>query len=135
MDTERARAFLREHHRGVLATARSNGRPQMSAVLVGVDEDGYVTISTWEGAFKVRHMRRDPRVSVFAASDDFSTWVQIDGTATVISLPDAMEPLVDYYRSVSGEHPDWDDYRQSMQEQARVIVRIDIERAGPDRHR
>ncbi len=86
-------------------------------------------------AYKVRNMRRNPRVSVFAVSDDFSKWIQIDGTATVVSLPDAMEPLVAYYRSVTGEHPDWEDYRQSMQEQRRVIVRIDIERAGPDRHR
>ncbi len=135
MDADQARAFLREHHRGVLATVRSDGRPQMSAVLVGVDEDGYAALSTRDAAYKVRNMRRDPRVSVFAVSDDFSKWIQIDGTATVVSLPDAMEPLVSYYRSVTGEHPDWEDYRQSMQEQRRVIVRIDIERAGPDRHR
>ena len=135
MDADLARAFLRENHRGVLATVRSDGRPQMSAVLVGVDEDGYVTVSTRDAAYKVGHMRRDPRVSVFVTSGDFSKWIQIDGTATVVSLPEAMEPLVDYYRSVTGEHPDWDDYRRSMEEQRRVIVRIDIERAGPDHHR
>ena len=135
MDRDVARSFLREHHRGVLATVRSDGRPQMSAVLVGVDDSGYVTLSTREAAFKVGHMRRDPRVSLFGVSEDFSKWIQIDGTATVISLPDAMEPLVSYYRSVSGEHPNWDDYRRSMRKQRRVIVRIEIERAGPDRHR
>ncbi len=78
MDADQARAFLREHHRGVLATVRSDGRPQMSAVLVGVDEDGYAALSTREAAYKVRNMRRDPRVSVFAVSDDFSKWIQID---------------------------------------------------------
>lgn len=135
MDTGLARSFLRDHHRGVLATVRSDGRPQMSAVLVGVDDGGFATVSTREGAYKVGHMRRDPRVSLFVTSDDFSKWIQIDGTATVISLPDAMEPLVSYYRSVTGEHPDWDEYRRAMQEQRRVIVRVDIERAGPDRHR
>jgi len=135
MDTDQARSFLRDHHRGVLSTVRPDGRPQMSAVLVGVDEEGYATLSTREMAYKVRHMRGDPRVSVFAASDDFSKWIQIDGTATIVSLPDAMEPLVAYYRSITGEHPDWEEYRRSMQEQRRVIVRIAIERAGPDHHR
>ena len=134
MDLDEARAFLREHHRGILATVRSNGRPQMSPISVGVDDAGHAVISTREDAYKVRHIRRDPHVSICVTSDDFWKWIQIDGTATVVSLPDAMEPLVDYYRSVAGEHPDWDDYRRAMQEQRRVILRIDIERAGPDRH-
>jgi PPOX class probable F420-dependent enzyme len=106
----------------------------MSSVLVSVDDDGYALVSTRQAAYKTRNIRRDPRVSVFAQSDDFSTWIQIDGTATVVPLPAAMDPLVAYYRSVSGEHPDWDDYRRSMAEQERVLVRIEIERAGPDRH-
>jgi PPOX class probable F420-dependent enzyme len=134
MDLDEARAFLREHHRGVLATARSNGRPQMSPISVGVDDAGRAVISTREDAYKVRNIRRDPQVSLCVTSDDFWKWIQIDGTATVVSLPEAMEPLVDYYRAIAGEHPDWDDYRRAMQEQRRVILRIDIERAGPDRH-
>lgn len=135
IDPDMARSFLREHHRGVLSTVRSDGRPQMSAVLTTVDEEGHALVSSREAAFKLGHIRRDPRVSVFVVSDDFSRWIQIDGTATVVSLPDAMEPLVTYYRSISGEHPDWDEYRRSMEAQRRVLVRIDIERAGPDRHR
>lgn len=107
----------------------------MSAVLVSVDSEGYALVSTREVAYKTRNIRRDPRVSVFANSDDFSQWIQIDGSASIASLPDAMEPLVAYYRSISGEHPDWDDYRRSMAEQQRVLVRIDIERAGPNHHR
>ena len=133
MDLDEARAFLREHHRGVLATIRTDGRPQMSAVSVGVDGAGRAVISTREDAYKTRHIRRDARVSVCVLSEDFWKWIQIDGTATVVSMPEAMEPLVDYYRAVAGEHPDWDDYRRAMAEQRRVILRIDIERAGPDR--
>ena len=133
MDLDAARAFLREHHRGVLATFRRDGRPQMSVVSVGVDGDGRAIVSSREAAYKVRNLRRDPRISVCVTADDFSKWIQIDGTASILSLPDAMEPLVDYYRSISGEHPDWDDYRRAMEQQQRVLVRIDIERAGPDR--
>ncbi len=132
MELDEARSFLREHHRGILATFRKDGRPQMSAISVGVDAEGRAVISTREGAYKTRNVRRDPRVSVCVLSEDFWNWIQVDGTATVVSLPEAMEPLVDYYRTVAGEHPDWDEYRQAMQDQQRVILRIDIERAGPD---
>ena len=101
---------------------------------VGVDDEGRVMISSREAAFKVRNLRRDNRASLCVMSDQFyGPWIQAEGTATVVSLPDAMQPLVDYYRSISGEHPDWDEYRRAMEEQHRVIVRIDIERAGPDR--
>jgi PPOX class probable F420-dependent enzyme len=133
MDLDDARSFLREHHRGVLATLRRDGRPQMSLVSVGADGEGRAIVSSRETAFKVRNLRRDPRVSVCVTSDDFRSWIQVDGTASIVSLPDAMEPLVDYYRRIAGEHPDWDDYRRAMEEQQRVLVRIDIERAGPDR--
>ncbi len=134
MEPDEARAFLRAHHRGVLATVRSDGRPQMSAVSAVVDGEGRPVISTRESAYKVRHIRRDPRVSLCVMSDDFWSWIQVDGTATVLSLPDAMEPLVAHYRALAGEHPDWDDYRRAMVDQRRVIVRIDIERAGPGAH-
>lgn len=134
MELDEARAFLREHHRGVLSVMRPDGRPQMSAISVALDGEGRPAISTRETAFKVRRIREDPRVSLFVVSEDFWSWIQIDGTATVLSMPDAMEPLVDLYRSIAGEHPDWDEYRSAMQEQQRVIVRIDMERAGPDRH-
>jgi PPOX class probable F420-dependent enzyme len=134
MDPDQARAFLREHHRGILATRRSDGRPQMTAVMVSLDDQGRAAISTRETSFKVRHIRTDPQVSLFVTSDDFWKWIQIDGTATVVSLPEAMEPLVELYRSVAGEHPDWEDYRRAMQAEQRVVVRIDIERAGPNSH-
>ncbi len=132
MDLDEARAFLREHHRGILATSRSDGRPQMSPVSVAVDDAGRAVISTRETAYKVRNIRRDPTVSLCVTSDDFWRWIQIDGTATVISLPEAMDLLVDHYRSIAGEHPDWEEYRRAMEEQRRVLVGIDMERAGPD---
>ena len=134
MDLDEARAFLGDHHQAVLSTFRADGRPQMSPVAVGVDGEGRAVVSSREPAYKVRNLRRDPRVSLCVLSDGFlGDWIQVDGTATIVSLPEAMEPLVEYYRAVAGEHPDWDEYRQAMQDQQRVIIRIDVERAGPDR--
>ena len=133
MDTEAALRFARENHRGVLATRRQNGRPQMSPIACAVDDDGKVVISTRETAVKTKNVRRDPNVSLCVFADSFyGAWVQIDGTAEIVSLPDAMDGLVDYYRSISGEHPDWDDYRSAMQREKRCLIRITITAAGPD---
>ncbi|HEY5017893.1 MAG TPA: PPOX class F420-dependent oxidoreductase [Streptosporangiaceae bacterium] len=133
MQIERAVGFLRGHHRAVLATARSDGRPQLSPVAVAVDDDGRVLISTRETAVKTKNLSRDPRASLCVMSDTFfGEWIQADGTAEIIHLPDALDLLVDYYRRASGEHPDWDDYRAAMQRDQRVIVRLTITRAGPD---
>ena len=133
MDLEQAREFLRANHRAVLATARADGRPQLSPVTCGVDEAGLVLISTRETAVKTRNLRRNPTASLCVFTDAFfGQWVQVDGTAEIISLPDAMDHLVDYYRRVSGEHPDWAEYRAAMVRDRRCIVRITITRAGPD---
>ena len=133
MDVPEALDFVRGHHRGVLATRRADGRPQLSVVVAAVDDAGRVVISTREPAVKARNVRRDPQVSLLMFSDEFfGPWVQLDGTATVLSLPDAMEPLVDYYRSLSGEHPDWDEYRAAMARDRRVLLQITVERAGPN---
>lgn len=133
MDLDTAREFLLIHHRAVLATSRSDGRPQLSPVVCAVDEKGRVLISTRETAIKTRNLRRDPRASLCVLSDGFfGDWVQIEGEAEVISLPDAMELLVEYYRLVSGEHADWDDYRTAMERDRRVILRVSVARAGPD---
>ncbi|SRR6266540_3879427 len=134
MDLDEALAFAREHHHAVMMTRRADGGPQLSPVVCAVDDANRVVVSTRETAMKTRNLRRDPRVSLCVISDGFfGEWVQLDGTAEVVSLPEAMEPLVDYYRSVAGEHPDWDDYRAAMERERRVIVRITAERAGPDR--
>jgi PPOX class probable F420-dependent enzyme len=134
MQLERARDFMRANHRAVLATRRSDGLPQLSPVTVGVDGDGRVIISTRETAIKTKNLERDPHASLCVMNDGFyGEWVQAEGTAQIIRLPEAMDLLVDYYRRVSGEHPDWDDYRQAMRRDRRVIAAITLTRAGPDR--
>jgi PPOX class probable F420-dependent enzyme len=133
METGEAREFIAAHHRAVLATQRADGRPQLSPVTCAVDAEGRVIVSTRETAMKTKNLRRDPRASLCVFDDNFfGPWVQVEGSAEVVSLPDAMEALVDYYRRVSGEHPDWADYRAAMVRDRRVIVAITIERAGPN---
>ena len=134
MDLERAREFLRENHRAVMVTRRADGGPQLSPVVCSIDAEGRVGVSTREPAMKVANLRRDLRVSLCVLNDGFfGDWIQVDGTATIVALPEAMELLVEYYRALSGEHPDWDEYRAAMERDRRVFIRIDIERAGPDR--
>ena len=134
MDLDRARDFIRTHHHAVLATRTRDGGVQQSLVDVGVDEAGRLVVSSRETAYKTKNLRRDPwaQLCVFTASF-YGDWVVVEGMVEVVSLPEAMEPLVDYYRSISGEHEDWDDYRAAMQEQRRVLLRLDPVRAGPDR--
>jgi PPOX class probable F420-dependent enzyme len=120
--------------RAVLTTWRRDGRPQMSPITVGLDAAGRAIFSSRETAYKVRNLRRDPRASLCVFMEKFfGPWAQIDGTAEVVALPEAMEPLVDYYRRIAGEHPDWDDYRQAMIRDRRALIRITIEHAGPER--
>ncbi len=134
MDLAEARQFLATHHCAVLTTRRRDGRLQMSPVTVGVDAAGCAIVSSRDTAYKTRHLRRDPRASLCVFVEAFyGPWVQIDGTTEVLSLPDAMEPLVDYYRRIAGEHADWDDYRRAMERERRVLLRISIDSAGPDR--
>jgi PPOX class probable F420-dependent enzyme len=133
MDIPQALEFLRRHHHAVLATTRSDSSPQLSPVLVAVDADDRLLISTRETAVKTRNLRRDPRAYVCAFTDRFyGSWVQVSGTAQLVSLPEAMDGLVEYYRRISGEHPDWDDYRRAMQTERRVLVRITPTSAGPN---
>ena len=134
MDIAKAVGFIKKNNRAVMATRREDGAPQMSPVLAVADDEGRVLISSREPAFKTRNVRRDARVSLCVLNDGFfGDWIQIDGTAEVVSLPDAMDLLVDYYRRANGEHDDWDDYRAAMERDRRVIIRVTIERAGPDR--
>ena len=133
MDVGRATRFLSGHPRAVLATTRSDGRPQLSPVVVAVDDQGRVLISTREPAIKAKNLLRDPRASLCGMSDTFfGEWVQAEGIAEIIHLPDALPILEDYYRRVSGEHPDWDEYREAMRRDKRLIIRITVDRAGPD---
>jgi PPOX class probable F420-dependent enzyme len=133
MDVSNAQEFVRTNHRAVLSTFRRDGRPQLSPVTVALDDEGRVVISTREPAMKVRNIRRDPRVSLAVMNDQFyGDWVQLEGRAEIVEQPAAMDVLVDYYRSVAGEHPDWDDYRAAMLRDRRVVIRFAIERAGPN---
>ncbi|MFN0092603.1 MAG: PPOX class F420-dependent oxidoreductase [Acidimicrobiales bacterium] len=127
-----ARAYLAEHHRAVLHTYRRDGAPQLSPVAVGVDAEGRVIISTRDTAMKTKNLERDPRAAVCAFPDAWTgRWLQVDGTVEIVRRPDAIEALVDYYRRVAGEHPDWDDYRAAMDRDRRVLLRLTIERVGP----
>ena len=134
MDLDEARTFLREHHHGVLATRATDGRIQQSPVLVNIDGEGRAIISSRETAYKVRNLRRDPWAQACVFSDRFfGRWLYIEGRAEVLSLPAALDPLIDYYKRFPDENPDWDDYRARMERERRVLIRIELERAGPDR--
>lgn len=124
--------FLRPRHHAVLGTVRSDGNIQMSPVTMGLSEDGSVLISSYPERAKVRNLRRRPQASVCVLSDSFGdAWVQLTGSARVVDLPDALDGLVEYFRSISGEHPDWDEYRQAMVTQGKVLLKIEIQRWGP----
>jgi PPOX class probable F420-dependent enzyme len=134
MDLDEARAIVSEQHQAVLATLRRDGTPQMSPVTATVDGQGRVVVSTRQTAFKVRNLRRDSRAWLCVLPDGFyGRWIQVGGSVRIVELPEAMEPLVDYYRRVSGEHPDWDDYRTAMERDQRVLLQIELMSAGPDR--
>jgi len=129
MDIDQAREFVAANHRGVLVTRRRDGGPQTSPVVAGVDGAGRIVISSRETAYKVKNLRRDQRATYTAMNDGFyGEWAQVDGTAEVISLPEAMQPLIDYYRSISGEHPDWDEYRAVMVSDRRVLMAMTVDR-------
>ena len=124
--------FVRARHHLLLSTERSDGRPQISPVTGGVDAHGRIVISTYPGRAKARNAERRPRASVLVLSDDFGgPWVQVDGDAEVLHMPEAVEGLVDYYRCIAGEHPDWDEYREAMRVQGKSLIRITPERWGP----
>lgn len=132
---ELARQFIRSNHRAVLVTHRPDGRLQTSPVIVGIDDEGWAAISSRETAFKVHNLRHDPRATLCVFSDEFyGPWLQIEGAAQIVSLPIAMEPLVSLYRSIAGEHPDWDEYRASMKTERRLCVRIPLDIVGPKKH-
>jgi PPOX class probable F420-dependent enzyme len=132
MDAAKALAFARKDPHAVLATMKRDGTPQLSPVLVGVDSQDRLVVSTRETAIKTANVRRDPRAWLCVLNDRFfGDWAQLSGNVKVVSLPEAMEPLVEYYRSITGEHPDWDDYRAAMIKQGRCLIRIMPTTAGP----
>jgi len=134
MNIDEALEFIRSNHHGVLATTRKDGRTAMSPIACDVDDDGKVVVSTRETAMKVKHIEREPHVAICVLNDGFyGEWAQVEGEAEIVHLPDAMDGLIDYYRRISGEHPDWDDYRAAMERDRRVLLRVTVSRAGPNR--
>ncbi len=124
--------FIRQHHHAVLATYRRDGQVQLSPLAATVDAQGRVVVSTRETAMKTLNLRRDPRASLCVMSDRFfGEWHVAEGRVEIVALPDAMEPLVDYYRRTAGEHPDWAEYRAAMERERRVLLRLVVERSGP----
>ncbi|MUL43340.1 PPOX class F420-dependent oxidoreductase [Streptomonospora sp. PA3] len=124
--------FVRPRHKALIITRRAGGEPQASPVTCGVDGQGRIVVSTYPERAKTRNAVRDPRVSVVVLSDDFDgPWVQVDGTAEVVEGEEAVEPLVEYFRVISGEHPDWDEYRDAMRRQGKALVRLTPQRWGP----
>lgn len=124
--------FVRPRHRMVLTTFRAGESLQSSPVTGGVDAEGRIVIASYPQRAKTANIRRRPRASVVVLSDDFTgPYVQVDGYAEVIDLPDALEPLVEYFRVISGEHPDWDEYRAAMAEQGKCLIRVTPQRWGP----
>ncbi len=134
MEISEALEFVHANHHGVIATTRADGRTAMSPIASAVDADGHVVVSTRETAMKAKHVAKNGYASICVLNDAFfGEWVQVEGPAEVVHLPAAMEGLVDYYRRISGEHSDWDDYRAAMERDRRVLLRIAVERVGPNR--
>jgi len=132
VDRRELEDFIRPRHNGILMTTRANGLPQMSPVTMGLSAEGQIVISTYPDRAKAVNLRRNSAASVCVLSDEFGgAWVQVNGTAEVIDLPDSVEPLVEYFRCISGEHPDWDEYREAMRTQGKSLIRITVESWGP----
>ncbi|HUR76180.1 MAG TPA: PPOX class F420-dependent oxidoreductase [Sporichthya sp.] len=132
LDRAQLLEFVRPRHRMILLTTRADGSPQASPVTGGVDDAGQIVITTYPERAKTRNARRDPAVSVVVLSDEWNgAWVQVDGTAEVIDAADDVEPFVEYFRCISGEHPDWAEYRQAMREQGKSLLRVTPARWSP----
>jgi PPOX class probable F420-dependent enzyme len=132
VDREGLLRFVRPRHHGILVTTRRDGTPQLSPVTMGVDGEDRIVVSTYPERAKARNAKRNPHASVCVLSDTFNgDWVQVDGSVEVVEQPEAIDSLVDYYRAISGEHPDWDEYREAMAHQGKVLLRLSIERWGP----
>jgi len=132
VDRDELLAFVRPRHHMLLITRRADGGPQASPVTGGVDDSGRIVIATYPERAKTANARRRPEVSVVVLSDDFGgPWVQVDGTCEVLDVPDAVEPLVEYFRNIAGEHSDWEEYRRAMVDQGKSLLRITPRRWGP----
>ncbi|MDE0238337.1 MAG: PPOX class F420-dependent oxidoreductase [bacterium] len=132
VDRAEMEEFVRPRHRGVLLTIRRDGRPQSSLVTLGLDTSGRVVVSSYPERAKSVNAKRNPAASMVIMSDEFGgEWIQLDGTAEVLDMPEALDGLVEYFRVISGEHPDWDEYREAMAHQGKCLIRLTIDQWGP----
>ena len=133
MEIAQAKAFLQQNHRACIAVRQKDGWPQMTLVTPGIDAQGRVLMTSRGTTYKVKHIRRDPRVSMLIFGEQYSgsKFVQIHGTAEIIDQPEAMDALIYWYKQVRGEHKNWDDYKKQMHDEKRVIIRVNIEKVGP----
>ncbi|WP_419928481.1 PPOX class F420-dependent oxidoreductase [Candidatus Poriferisocius sp.] len=132
VDRTEMEEFVRPRHRGVLLTTRRDGRPQSSLVTLGLDTSGRVVVSSYPERAKSINAKRSPAASMVVMSDEFGgEWIQLDGTAEVLDMPEALDGLVEYFRVISGEHPDWDEYREAMAHQGKCLIRLTIDQWGP----
>jgi PPOX class probable F420-dependent enzyme len=132
VDLEGLLEFVRPRHKMIVTARRSDGAPQLSPVTGGIDDAGRIVIATYPERAKTHNLRRDPACSVLVLSDEFGgAWVQVDGFAEVLDIPEAVEPLVEYFRGIAGEHADWAEYRQAMVDQGKSLIRVTINRWGP----
>ena len=132
VDHDELVAFLRTRHKAVVVTRRTDGGEQTSPVSVGIDAQGRLLVSTYPERAKVANIRRDPRVAMCVLSDDFDgPWVHVEGTAEILDMPEALDPLIEYFRSISGEHPDWEEYSEAMAKESKTLIRLTVEHWGP----
>ena len=133
MDLVTAKKFLQDNHRACIAVRQIDGLPQMTFVTPGIDAEGRVIITSRGTTYKIKHIRRDPRVSMLIFGEQYSgsKFVQIHGAAEIIELPQAMDILIYWYKQVRGEHKNWDEYKKQMADEKRVIIRVTIEKVGP----
>lgn len=134
MEIADVQKFLAANHRGVLVARKRDGWPQITLVTPGIDPEGRVIITSRGTTYKLKNIRRDPKVSMLIMGEQFSgsNYVQLHGIAEIISQPEAMDLLIYWYRQLRGEHKDWDEYRARMKEEQRAVIRITIEKVGPD---
>ena len=133
MEIADAQKFIKDNHRACIAVRQKDGWPQMTLVTPGIDAAGRVILTSRGTTYKVKHLRRDPKVSMLIFGEQFSgsKFVQIHGSAEIVDLPQAMDGLIDWYKTVRGEHKNWEDYKKQVTDEKRVLIRINIEKVGP----
>ncbi len=133
MEIADAQKFLRDNHHGVLVTRKKDSSLQMTLVSPVIDDEGKVIITSRESTYKVKNIKRNPQISLLVYGDQFngSNYIQIDGRAEIIPLPQAMDIVLDWHRQIRGVPANWDEIREKTKTERRIAMRVTIERVGP----